>query len=153
MPLLAKSAPREIKSGSLLVPADLASATGICLRKARMITIVFAQQLNRELSVIGRCLRIGRFFIAIFPKTHIIITEHAAAEDTKGRLIDLDLANELGSVPSKTSYYTSTMQFMAIEDQDISDASKILGHKIISNQQPRKATKTHQKTAKATKRH
>lgn len=48
-------------------------------------------------------------------ENNIIITEHASEGDLKGRLIDLDLAKELDSVPSGASHRTGTMQFMAIE--------------------------------------
>jgi hypothetical protein len=46
---------------------------------------------------------------------NIIIVERPAEGDPKGRLIDLDLAKELGSLPSGASHRTGTMQFMAIE--------------------------------------
>ncbi|CZR52492.1 uncharacterized protein PAC_02369 [Phialocephala subalpina] len=48
-------------------------------------------------------------------ENNIIITEPAAEGAPKGRLIDLDLAKELDSVPSGASHRTGTMQFMAIE--------------------------------------
>ncbi|APA16230.1 hypothetical protein sscle_16g110000 [Sclerotinia sclerotiorum 1980 UF-70] len=44
-----------------------------------------------------------------------IITELPAEGDPKGRLIDLDLAKELDSMPSGARHRTGTMQFMAIE--------------------------------------
>ena len=44
-----------------------------------------------------------------------IITDHAAEGDSKGRLIDLDLAKKLDSMPSGASNRTGTMQFMTIE--------------------------------------
>jgi len=45
----------------------------------------------------------------------IIITDYTAEGDSKGRLIDLDLAKELDSMLSGVSHRTGTMQFMAIE--------------------------------------
>ena len=48
-------------------------------------------------------------------ENNIIITESAAKGAPKGKLIDLDLAKELDSVPSGASHRTGTMQFMAIE--------------------------------------
>lgn len=48
-------------------------------------------------------------------ENNIIITESVIDGDPKGRLIDLDLAKELDSVPSGASHRTGTMQFMAIE--------------------------------------
>jgi hypothetical protein len=48
-------------------------------------------------------------------ENNIIITDAATGQDPKGRLIDLDLAKELDSVPSGASHRTCTMQFMAIE--------------------------------------
>lgn len=45
----------------------------------------------------------------------MIIVDHPAEGDPKGRLIDFDLAKELGSIPSGASHRTGTMQFMAIE--------------------------------------
>ncbi|CAM6001881.1 unnamed protein product [Sphagnum balticum] len=42
-----------------------------------------------------------------------IITDYATEGDLKGRLIDLDLAKELDSMPSGASHRTGTMQFMA----------------------------------------
>jgi hypothetical protein len=48
-------------------------------------------------------------------ENNIIITDHTAKGDSKGRLIDLDLAKELDSMPSGASHRTGTMQFMAIE--------------------------------------
>ncbi|KAL7799783.1 serine/threonine-protein kinase Sgk2 [Trichoderma ceciliae] len=46
---------------------------------------------------------------------NVIIIEAASKGEPKGRLIDLDLAKELDSVPSGASHRTGTMQFMAIE--------------------------------------
>ena len=48
-------------------------------------------------------------------ENNIIITEAASKGEPIGRLIDLDLAKELDSMPSGASYRTSTMQFIAIE--------------------------------------
>ncbi len=48
-------------------------------------------------------------------ENNIIITELPAQEAPKGRLIDLDLAKELDSMPSRARHRTGTMQFMAIE--------------------------------------
>ncbi|XMA13633.1 hypothetical protein WAI453_006424 [Rhynchosporium graminicola] len=48
-------------------------------------------------------------------ENNIIITELPAEGTTKGRLIDLDLAKELDSMPSGARHRTGTMQFMAIE--------------------------------------
>jgi hypothetical protein len=45
----------------------------------------------------------------------IIITGLPAKDAPKGRLIDLDLAKELDSMPSGARHRTGTMQFMAIE--------------------------------------
>lgn len=47
-------------------------------------------------------------------ENNIIIVE-ATKEGQKGRLIDLDLAKELDSMPSGARHRTGTMQFMAIE--------------------------------------
>jgi serine/threonine protein kinase len=44
-----------------------------------------------------------------------IITELFAEDASKGRLIDLDLAKQLDSMPSKARHRTGTIQFMAIE--------------------------------------
>jgi len=48
-------------------------------------------------------------------ENNIIIIEAATKGDPKGILIGLDLAKELDRLPSGASYWTSTMQFMAIE--------------------------------------
>jgi serine/threonine protein kinase len=48
-------------------------------------------------------------------ENNIIIVAFPAEGDPKGRLIDLDLAKELGSMPSGATHRTGTMQFMAIE--------------------------------------
>ncbi|KAG9240328.1 hypothetical protein BJ878DRAFT_571127 [Calycina marina] len=48
-------------------------------------------------------------------ENNIIITESAVKGAPKGRLIDLDLAKELDSIPSGASHRTGTMQFMSIE--------------------------------------
>jgi serine/threonine protein kinase len=48
-------------------------------------------------------------------ENNIIITEFPAEDAPKGRLIDLDLAKELDSMPSGARHRTGTMQFMAIE--------------------------------------
>jgi Fungal protein kinase len=48
-------------------------------------------------------------------ENNIIITDHTTGGDSKGILIDLDLAKELDSIPSGASHRTGTMQFMAIE--------------------------------------
>ncbi|KAM3065102.1 hypothetical protein ACMFMF_011409 [Clarireedia jacksonii] len=48
-------------------------------------------------------------------ENNIIITELPAEGDRKGRLIDLDLAKELDSMPSGARYPTGTIQFIAIE--------------------------------------
>jgi hypothetical protein len=48
-------------------------------------------------------------------ESNIIITEAAAKGESKGMLIDLNLAKELDSLPSGASHQTGTMQFMAIE--------------------------------------
>jgi serine/threonine protein kinase len=57
----------------------------------------------------------GKIIHRDISENNIIITEHASEGDPKGRLIDLDLAKELGSVPSGASHRTGTMQLMAIE--------------------------------------
>jgi Fungal protein kinase len=57
----------------------------------------------------------GRILHRDISKNNIIITEAATDRDPKGMLIDLDLAKELDSVPSRASHRTGTMQFMAIE--------------------------------------
>ncbi|KAH7304358.1 hypothetical protein BKA65DRAFT_610906 [Rhexocercosporidium sp. MPI-PUGE-AT-0058] len=49
-----------------------------------------------------------------YQSNNIIITV-LPAEAPKGRLIDLDLAKELDSMPSEARHRTGTMQFMAIE--------------------------------------
>jgi len=48
-------------------------------------------------------------------KNNIIITNFATEGAPKGRLINLDLAKELDSVPSGASHRTSTMQFIVIK--------------------------------------
>jgi hypothetical protein len=45
----------------------------------------------------------------------MIIVGYPAKGDPKGRLIDFDLAKELGSMPSGASHQISTMQFITIE--------------------------------------
>lgn len=57
----------------------------------------------------------GRILHRDISEYNNIITDHAAEGDPKGRLIDLDLAQELDSVQSGASHRTGTMQFMAIE--------------------------------------
>ncbi|KAL5318088.1 hypothetical protein ACEPPN_015192 [Leptodophora sp. 'Broadleaf-Isolate-01'] len=57
----------------------------------------------------------GKILHRDISENNIIITESASDGDPKGRLIDLDLAKELDSVPSGASHRTGTMQFMAIE--------------------------------------
>ncbi|OBT65100.1 hypothetical protein VE03_05283 [Pseudogymnoascus sp. 23342-1-I1] len=57
----------------------------------------------------------GKILHRDISENNIIVTEAASKGEPKGRLIDLDLAKELDSVPSGASHRTSTMQFMAIE--------------------------------------
>ncbi|KAL5354469.1 hypothetical protein ACLOAV_000558 [Pseudogymnoascus australis] len=57
----------------------------------------------------------GKILHRDISQNNIIITEAASKEEPAGRLIDLDLAKELDSVPSGASHRTGTMQFMAIE--------------------------------------
>ncbi|KAH9205216.1 hypothetical protein DL95DRAFT_528943 [Leptodontidium sp. 2 PMI_412] len=57
----------------------------------------------------------GKILHRDISENNIIITDHTAEGDPKGRLIDLDLAKELDSMPSGASHRTGTMQFMAIE--------------------------------------
>lgn len=57
----------------------------------------------------------GKILHRDISENNIIITESAICGTPKGRLIDLDFAKELDSVPSGASHRTSTMQFMAIE--------------------------------------
>jgi serine/threonine protein kinase len=60
-------------------------------------------------------LRDGKILHRDISENNIIITELPAEDALKGRLIDLDLAKELNSMPSKARHRTGTMQFMAIE--------------------------------------
>jgi hypothetical protein len=57
----------------------------------------------------------GKILHCDISENNIIITECASEGEPKGRLIDLDLAKELGSMPSGASHRTGTMQFMAID--------------------------------------
>jgi hypothetical protein len=57
----------------------------------------------------------GKILHRDISENNIIITEVPAEEAPKGRLIDLDLAKELDSMPSGARHRTGTMQFMAIE--------------------------------------
>jgi hypothetical protein len=57
----------------------------------------------------------GKILHRDISETNIIITDATSKGEPKGRLIDLDLAKELDSVPSGASHRTGTMQFMAIE--------------------------------------
>ncbi|TGO43961.1 hypothetical protein BCON_0689g00010 [Botryotinia convoluta] len=57
----------------------------------------------------------GKILHRDISENNIIITELPAEGDPKGRLIDLDLAKELDSMPSGARHRTGTMQFMAIE--------------------------------------
>ncbi|OBT62389.1 hypothetical protein VE03_08552 [Pseudogymnoascus sp. 23342-1-I1] len=57
----------------------------------------------------------GKFLHQDISENNIIIIEAASKGEPKGRLINLDLAKELDSVPSRDSHRTGTMQFMAIE--------------------------------------
>ncbi|KAI9799669.1 MAG: hypothetical protein M1825_004404 [Sarcosagium campestre] len=57
----------------------------------------------------------GRILHRDISENNIIITERPNKQAPKGRLIDLDLAKELDSMPSGARYRTGTMQFMAIE--------------------------------------
>ena len=57
----------------------------------------------------------GRILHRDISENNIIITELPAEGAPKGRLIDLDLAKELDSMPSGARHRTGTMQFMAIE--------------------------------------
>jgi serine/threonine protein kinase len=63
-------------------------------------------------------------------ENNIIITKAATKEDPKKMLIDLDLAKELDSLPSKASHQTGTIQFIAIEvlQGKITYTSKIASH-------------------------
>jgi serine/threonine protein kinase len=56
----------------------------------------------------------GRIIHRDVSENNINITE-ATEGGPKGRLIDLDLAKELDSMPSGARHRTGTMQFMAIE--------------------------------------
>jgi serine/threonine protein kinase len=60
----------------------------------------------------------GKILHRDISENNIIITELPAEEALKGRLIDLDLAKELDSMPSEARHRTGTMQFMAIEVLD-----------------------------------
>ncbi|CZR65577.1 uncharacterized protein PAC_15477 [Phialocephala subalpina] len=57
----------------------------------------------------------GKILHRDISENNIIITDRTVEEDSEGRLIDLDLAKELDSMPSGASHRTGTMQFMAIE--------------------------------------
>ncbi|XMA19891.1 hypothetical protein WAI453_012682 [Rhynchosporium graminicola] len=57
----------------------------------------------------------GKILHRDISENNIIITENPAEGTPKGRLIDLDLAKELDSMPSGARHRTGTMQFMAIE--------------------------------------
>ena len=57
----------------------------------------------------------GRIRHGDISENNIIITEAATEGDPKEMLIDLDLAEELNSLPSGASHRTGTMQFMAVE--------------------------------------
>ncbi|PQE09263.1 serine threonine- kinase Sgk2 protein [Rutstroemia sp. NJR-2017a BBW] len=57
----------------------------------------------------------GKILHRDISENNIIITELPAEGDPNGRLIDLDLAKELDSMPSGARHRTGTMQFMAIE--------------------------------------
>jgi serine/threonine protein kinase len=57
----------------------------------------------------------GKILHRDISENNIIITELPAEEAPKGRLIDLDLAKELDSMPGGARHRTGTMQFMAIE--------------------------------------
>jgi serine/threonine protein kinase len=57
----------------------------------------------------------GKILNRDISENNIIITDHTVEEDSKGRLIDLDLAKELDSRPSGASHWTGTTQFVAIE--------------------------------------
>jgi serine/threonine protein kinase len=57
----------------------------------------------------------GKILYRDISENNIIITDHTAKGDSKGRLIDLDLAKELDSMPSGASHWTGTMQFIVIE--------------------------------------
>lgn len=56
----------------------------------------------------------GKILYQVISENNIIITDYTTKGDLKGRLIDLDLAKELDSMPSRASYRTSTIQLMAI---------------------------------------
>ncbi|KAG9230390.1 hypothetical protein BJ875DRAFT_487995 [Amylocarpus encephaloides] len=60
-------------------------------------------------------LELGKILHRDVSENNIIITEIPAEDAPKGRLIDLDLAKELDSMPSGARHRTGTMQFMAIE--------------------------------------
>jgi serine/threonine protein kinase len=57
----------------------------------------------------------GRIHHGDISENNAIITGAATEGDSKGMLIDPDLAKELNSLPSGASHRTGTMQFMAIE--------------------------------------
>jgi hypothetical protein len=57
----------------------------------------------------------GRILHRDVSENNIIITKSLAKGAPKGRLIDLDLAKELDSLPGGARHRTGTMQFMAIE--------------------------------------
>jgi len=67
------------------------------------------------LSQVTSCYLRGKILHRDVSENNIIITKSTTDGALKGRLIDLDLAKELDSVPSGASHRTGTMQFMAIE--------------------------------------
>ncbi|KAH6701368.1 hypothetical protein BKA61DRAFT_495533, partial [Leptodontidium sp. MPI-SDFR-AT-0119] len=60
----------------------------------------------------------GKILHRDISENNIIITKVLTKNGPKGRLINLDLAKELDSMPSRARYRTGTMQFMAIEVLD-----------------------------------
>ncbi|KAG9231374.1 hypothetical protein BJ875DRAFT_506723 [Amylocarpus encephaloides] len=60
-------------------------------------------------------LEVGKILHRDVSENNIIITELPVEDAPKGRLIDLDLAKELDTMPSGARHRTGTMQFMAIE--------------------------------------
>jgi hypothetical protein len=57
----------------------------------------------------------GKILYQDVSENNIIITELSAEDTPKGRLIDLDLAKELDSMPSGARHRIGTMQFIAIK--------------------------------------
>ncbi|KAF8846692.1 hypothetical protein BDZ45DRAFT_719281 [Acephala macrosclerotiorum] len=94
-----------------------------CLVVSLAGRLLYAYRFVRELLEVLRdaiaghrsLLENGKILYRDIFENNIIITDHTAERDSKGRLIDLDLAKELNSMSSEASHRTGTMQFMAIE--------------------------------------